>query len=361
MRILGWLVVFALVVSSSACKKDHCKDGKHNKDESGVDCGGLDCEPCVSCFDKVQNQGETGVDCGGPCKACELSWKVVNSDGSNLTAVDFNAGLAIAVGEKGTILKSLDSGKTWSSIVSNTTENLTSVHVLDASHFYISGTNDVVLISTDGKSVNQNGTGESLAWKDIHFINATTGSVCGDKMNIYLTSDGGKTWKESYRKFSNETLQAMHFLNQDEAYAIGGYELLHTLDGGKTWTPEPGFQRKSDFSNYSDLFFRTTKDAYTLAEQGMFLFIPLASDGEKWVNKQIRVSNGRMDFLNATGLYAGQNDGKSQGKVLISFDGGYDWKEQAVNKDIKYTDGCVLTSDLMLVVGQNGTILRRAK
>ncbi len=48
-----------------------CNDGVQNGDETGVDCGGSSCAPCVSCNDGIQNGNETGVDCGGSdCAAC---------------------------------------------------------------------------------------------------------------------------------------------------------------------------------------------------------------------------------------------------------------------------------------------------
>ncbi len=49
----------------------HCEDGIQNEDETGVDCGGVDCPPCPTCFDGIQNGQETDVDCGGPdCPPC---------------------------------------------------------------------------------------------------------------------------------------------------------------------------------------------------------------------------------------------------------------------------------------------------
>jgi len=47
-----------------------CDDGIQNQGETGVDCGGPNCSPCVSCNDGIQNGNETGVDCGGDCDAC---------------------------------------------------------------------------------------------------------------------------------------------------------------------------------------------------------------------------------------------------------------------------------------------------
>lgn len=51
-----------------------CTDGIQNGDETGVDCGGSNCAPCVTpptCNDGIQNGDETGVDCGGSnCTPC---------------------------------------------------------------------------------------------------------------------------------------------------------------------------------------------------------------------------------------------------------------------------------------------------
>ncbi len=47
-----------------------CYNGKLDKGEVNIDCGG-DCPPCAAtCDDGILNQGESGVDCGGPCPLC---------------------------------------------------------------------------------------------------------------------------------------------------------------------------------------------------------------------------------------------------------------------------------------------------
>ncbi len=51
-----------------------CYDGIKNGDETGIDCGGSDCTSCFTCFDGVQNGNETGIDCGGSdCIACQTA------------------------------------------------------------------------------------------------------------------------------------------------------------------------------------------------------------------------------------------------------------------------------------------------
>ena len=65
-----------------------CNDGVQNGNETGVDCGGPDCDPCTpapNCNDGIQNGNETGVDCGGPdcapCEGGECSNTVIDTEG----------------------------------------------------------------------------------------------------------------------------------------------------------------------------------------------------------------------------------------------------------------------------------------
>jgi hypothetical protein len=64
-----------------------CTDGIQNGNETGVDCGGSNCAPCVTpptCTDGIQNGNETGVDCGGSnCAPC-------NTGGCTDVNINFN-------------------------------------------------------------------------------------------------------------------------------------------------------------------------------------------------------------------------------------------------------------------------------
>lgn len=59
-----------------ACPEPTCNDGIQNGDETGVDCGGSTCDACVTpptCEDGIQNGNETGIDCGAPgCRDCPI-------------------------------------------------------------------------------------------------------------------------------------------------------------------------------------------------------------------------------------------------------------------------------------------------
>ena len=77
--LLSALAIVALAFTS--CTNDDeppiaeatatCNDGIQNQGETGVDCGGPNCQPCTvptaTCDDGIQNGDETGVDIGGSC------------------------------------------------------------------------------------------------------------------------------------------------------------------------------------------------------------------------------------------------------------------------------------------------------
>ena len=61
-----------------------CNDGIQNGDETGVDCGGVNCIPCATCFDGIQNGDETGIDCGGAnCIPCAGTCNYVTVNTAN--------------------------------------------------------------------------------------------------------------------------------------------------------------------------------------------------------------------------------------------------------------------------------------
>jgi hypothetical protein len=91
---LSMMAVAALTLVSCGSDDDGnsdpetCTDGIQNQGETGVDCGGPNCQPCdvePTCTDGIQNGDEEGVDCGGSCPTpCDTSGVVEVTD--NITS-----------------------------------------------------------------------------------------------------------------------------------------------------------------------------------------------------------------------------------------------------------------------------------
>jgi hypothetical protein len=142
---------------------------------------------------------------------------LVNSPtGWTLNDVEF-CGSYVAVGNSGTIIKSIDGGNSWSLLASPTQTDLFDLNC---------GTNDEI-------------------------------RIFGADLNGYISYDGGFTWTEMnfYGAFSSDArirgsgppdLYTSFFLDDSNGYVFGEFGVaFKTTDGGSTWQPGfvPGFNR----------------------------------------------------------------------------------------------------------------------
>lgn len=65
-----FFLAFLSLMIISCGEDESCTDGIMNGDETGIDCGGSECEPCATCTDGILNGNESDIDCGGDCPAC---------------------------------------------------------------------------------------------------------------------------------------------------------------------------------------------------------------------------------------------------------------------------------------------------
>ncbi|MCC7159224.1 MAG: hypothetical protein IT281_06780, partial [Ignavibacteria bacterium] len=106
----------------------------------------------------------------------------------------------IAVGEKGTILRSSDTGFNWYNVSVTDTSfdfnalNKKSAYSTDFRYIAV-GSGGRIYKSTDlGLTWIQKNSGTVNNLKSIYFLNLDSGMVAGDNGTIRLTTDGGETW-----------------------------------------------------------------------------------------------------------------------------------------------------------------------
>ena len=107
---------------------------------------------------------------------------------------------ALAVGERGHILLTTDSGKNWRQVVTPTRRTLTGVFLIDGQVAWAVGHQSVILKSGDGGETWAKANAEidpETAYLDILFLDAKTGFIVGSYGKFLSTSDGGKTWAEA--------------------------------------------------------------------------------------------------------------------------------------------------------------------
>lgn len=133
------------------------------------------------------------------------NWNTIFSQpGALLKSVYFiNTLHGIAVGDSGTILKTINGGSSWVTIATPVQRNFNAVTFTNDTTGYIAGgkeANDsvrTILKTTDGGSNWSIIKDEPGAWlRDIIFISHDTGYSVGDKASLYITTDAGQNWNQ---------------------------------------------------------------------------------------------------------------------------------------------------------------------
>ncbi|MFT3870328.1 MAG: YCF48-related protein [Nibricoccus sp.] len=100
-----------------------------------------------------------------------------------------------AVGERGRILRSSDSGQTWTTLVSPAHATLTGVSFADEQHGWIVGHDGTILHTADGGATwIQQLNDPKLSFLDVLALDAKRVWAVGSFGTFYATNDGGNTW-----------------------------------------------------------------------------------------------------------------------------------------------------------------------
>lgn len=103
----------------------------------------------------------------------------------------------VAVGERGTILRSEDSGQTWKEVHCPVSATLTGISFSDTHAGWIVGHDGTVLASADGgASWTPQSTGAPVetSFLDVVAVDAATAVAVGAYGACYVTTDGGHAW-----------------------------------------------------------------------------------------------------------------------------------------------------------------------
>jgi photosystem II stability/assembly factor-like uncharacterized protein len=144
-------------------------------------------------------------------------------------------------GSNGILSRSSDGGKTWQQQLTITDFTFNGLEAIDALTAFAVGGFDfvgggLVLRTVDGGLSWQDVTPISAGFRDVFFLDATTGWIAGP--GIYKTTNGGSTWTKQFGDSGTE-FTAVSFADAQNGWAVGFNNLvLHTTDGGQTWTAQ---------------------------------------------------------------------------------------------------------------------------
>lgn len=221
-------------------------------------------------------------------------------------------GLAVIVGERGHILRSVDGGRSWQQAEVATRATLTGVF--------------------------------------LH--NAQMGWAVGHDQSILRTKDGGSSWQKVYSDIEAQSpLLDVWFADDLRGYAIGAYGyFLQTSDGGMSW--EPRRIAEEDFHLNKIVPAGGTR-LFIVGEAGTILRSD--DEGESWTQLTSPYPGsffGALALSDQTLLVFGL-----RGNLFRSDDGGDHWRELATGTEASLTDGLRLADGRIVIGGLAGTLL----
>jgi photosystem II stability/assembly factor-like uncharacterized protein len=165
----------------------------------------------------------------------------------------------------------------------------------------------------------------------VTFPTEKEGWVCGRWGTVLHTADGGKTWTLQLSGTEN-TLVSIHFVDPQNGWAVGEEgTILHTADGGKTWekqkSPVPFYLMK--------VYFVTPLKGWIVGERTHILS---TLDGGKTWNIQFKDEDFILKSVFFCDPYHGWAVGE-YGYIYHTKDGGANWRKQAGNFDISEETG----------------------
>ena len=230
-----------------------------------------------------------------------------------LTGIAFsNAGIGLAVGETGTIIRTTDLGYNW--VADTLSGNVAQrnyngvVFAGDSVAFAVGGfpNNDsiqTILRSDDAGltwTIQRDVLGHWL--RAVFFTDVNNGYAVGDSGVVLKTSDGGTNWNvlTLTGNFTTRNYNALYFLNRDTGLIVGGYPandsiqtILGTTDGGANWNvimDQLGPMLKS-------ISFADRSQAYVVGNHGIVM--KSTDAGLTWNNVSFAASFGDTVDLNA--------------------------------------------------------------
>ena len=253
------------------------------------------------------------------CLPASLSaqWKKTAnpSNAKDLFDVHMVGATAYAAGQNSALLKSTDTGKTWSSLNLSIPENIRALFFINKdTGFFIGENARIQKTSNGGSSWSQKYVRTAAYGYDIHF-SGKNGIAVGKDMLAVSSSNMGETWNVDTTFISNKRLNSVCILPNGQCWAVGdsGY-ILNKHISRRLWENKK-FASKINFNSINaigDSILIICGGMPDSANVGKFQNIILRSDdgGKSFVSSsmtEMKIPNSAYFFNADTGFICGSN------------------------------------------------------
>ncbi len=294
---------------------------------------------------------------------------------------------AVAVGDGGVIFTSANGGAKWTQRNSRLHSKLLAVDFVNASDGWAAGPGGIVKTTNGGVTWTNETliplpTQDYYQISDVSFVDASDGWACGlfspavgaTSYRIIHTPDGGDTWTAESLPANIKLLEQVDFVNTSDGWATGwgydpsaakwGYVLLKTTSGGANWTVSlfgdgQASLSAMDFTSASEGWLATA----SLANYAPATIWHTTDGGSTWAASTTKEGATITDLAASSSgeCYAtGQTQGVSdwEGFVLHTTDHGSTWKEEYSEETVK-PQAVDFSSGTAMAVGAGGLFLTR--
>jgi len=152
-------------------------------------------------------------------------------------------------------------------------------------HLIAVGDHGEILASNDGRNWAQLEVPVRSPLSAVSFSDKQNGWVVGHDAVVLHTGDGGKTWTlQNFQPELEKPFLSVLSIDKDHAYAVGAYGLFYkTVDGGGTWSEVTAPAVRGDELHLYSIRKLNNGDLFVAGEQGL---LGLSTDGGKTWSKQ---------------------------------------------------------------------------
>jgi photosystem II stability/assembly factor-like uncharacterized protein len=191
---------------------------------------------------------------------------------------DTNSGFAI--GDSGTILKTINGGTDWNEVQTNVLTNLYAIEFPTPDTGYIAADSGKVLITINcGVTWSVSDIGNDNCLLDLCTLGKDTIWVAGKNSEVHVSYNGGSTWTQKNSGVSSyvSDLYGIYFVNESLGYLVGTkngsyYYICKTEDGGNSWTGEHSINGNGVTSPMTDVYAFNEDSIFISGSQGGIYF-----------------------------------------------------------------------------------------
>jgi photosystem II stability/assembly factor-like uncharacterized protein len=264
----------------------------------------------------------------------------------------YDENLGWAVGDSGTILKTINGGDDWVVVTSGTSERLYSVHFDDENNGWIVGDHGIIMKSINGGDdwvVVTSGTSERLY--SVYFADANNGWAVGENGTVMKSINGGDDWVV-VTSGTSERLFDIDFPTGTDGWLVGDNGIImKSTNGGDDWV----VVTSGTSERLYDVNFVNPSTGWIVGDNGTLLqYTPAKSEG--WVIVTSGTSERLMSVNFPTediGFVSGDN-----GFVMKTINGGDDWVVTTSGTSERLMSVSFPSDNEGWIVGSKGVILK---